>query len=412
MKNLILIANISLLALSTSFINLPLNQKSFYADKVDIFSDTSVADIKSYYSNLTSGLKGDDLLSSLQSVLETSQTKLAKSTSTTWTNYLLLDRDWVNDPLTSEESQNQKWKEDNVICKPLYESTFTFIKANSPGNYVNREHVFPKSYGFGNDSSSTFLPYAGTDMQNLHMGEATNNQSGHNNYAFGNVQSKSSSKAITSSISKEVTGYLGTGLNGIPVYEPRDEDKGDIARTIFYMAARYHTYEADQDNSPALKLSDSPAKIYENKTTIIASETKDNPCEYGMLTDLLKWNILDPVDDHEIHRNNLCYNAVQKNRNPFIDYPSWADIAFKDSTSGIDLSLTPSQVGVSSGSEEKPDDSDEGSGNFFEDFFNSKYYVYVIIGGLVLIAFLISFFSSRAKKKKAKKTNDKNQKKE
>ena len=70
MKNLILIANISLLALSTSFINLPLNQKSFYADKVDIFSDTSVADIKSYYSNLTSGLKGDDLLSSLQVFLK------------------------------------------------------------------------------------------------------------------------------------------------------------------------------------------------------------------------------------------------------------------------------------------------------------------------------------------------------
>lgn len=310
------------------------------------FKDLDVGEVKSYYSGLESGLKGDSLLSSLQTILENGQTELPKSTSSTWTNYVLLDRDWVKDPLTTQEITDQTWKVDNVVCSPLYDETFTFIKANSPGNKVNREHVLPKSYGFGNDSDSTFLPYAATDMLNLHMGEAANNQQGHNNYPYGNVVDKTTSKAIKSTISGNVTGYLGVNKNNIPVYEPMDKDKGDIARSIFYMAARYHTYEANKDNSPALKLSDTPTDVYTNKTTITASETKDNPCEYGILTDLLSWNDSDPVDNHEIHRNNLCYNFVQNNRNPFIDYPSWAKIAFSStSTEGINLSVSPTQFG-------------------------------------------------------------------
>ena len=56
------------------------------------------------------------------------------------------------------------------------------------------------------------------------------------------------------------------------------------------------------------------------------------------MEDLLEWNKLDPVDNHEIHRNNLCHKFVQGNRNPYIDYPQWADIAFGNSSYGIDLS--------------------------------------------------------------------------
>ncbi len=45
----------------------------------------------------------------------------------------------------------------------------------------------------------------------------------------------------------------------------------------------------------------------------------------GILSDLLEWNKLDPVDEYEIHRNNLIYKNFQHNRNPFIDFPQWAD---------------------------------------------------------------------------------------
>lgn len=321
---------------------------TYNTSSIGKFADLGVNEVKAYYSGLENGLKADILLSSLQTILEKDQIELPKSTSSTWNNYVLLDRDWAKDPLTNDEIKEQSWRLDNVVCAPLYDETFTFIKADSPGNKVNREHVFPKSYGFGNDVDSTFLPFAATDMLNLHMGEAVNNQQGHNNYPYGNVTDKSTSKAIKSTISGKVTGYLGVNKNNIPVYEPLDKDKGDIARSIFYMAARYHTYEADKDNSPSLKLSDIPTNVYTDKTTITAIETKNKPCEYGILTDLLSWNEIDPVDDHEIHRNNLCYNFVQNNRNPFIDYPSWAEIAFSDlSSTGIDLNALPTQFGVS-----------------------------------------------------------------
>ena len=46
----------------------------------------------------------------------------------------------------------------------------------------------------------------------------------------------------------------------------------------------------------------------------------------------LKWNKLDPVSKYEFHRNNLIYKNVQKNRNPFIDYPSLADKVFGSNT--------------------------------------------------------------------------------
>ena len=56
--------------------------------------------------------------------------------------------------------------------------------------------------------------------------------------------------------------------------------------------------------------------------------------------DLLEWNKLDPVDDYEIHRNNLIYKNYQGNRNPFIDFPQWADYIWGTCVDG-NYSATP-----------------------------------------------------------------------
>ena len=376
------------------------------------FKDYTTEEVKEYYKDLNEGISGEELLSSLEVILKTGQKEVSKSNGgTTWDYYVLFDRDFEKDPLTEEEITNQNWKRDNVICLPLYDESFTFIKANKPGNNVNREHVFPKSYGFGNKNDDSFLPLAATDMHNLHMGEAKNNQQGHNNYPYGNVANKETATAITSSISGKITGYLGTNKNGIPVYEPMDKDKGDIARSIFYMAARYHTYDATLNNSPALKLSDTPTDVYTNKTTITAAETENNPCEYGILSDLLEWNVLDPVDDHEIHRNNLVYTVLQNNRNPFIDYPSWANIAFKTFDIGISKA-NPSQVGNKTADPDTPVTPDEKEIPWYEDLTNPKYYPYYAIAALVLLSFIISMICASNKKKKKgsakkKKTSNK-----
>jgi endonuclease I len=170
------------------------------------------------------------------------------------------------------------------------------------------------------DKNNNPQPYAATDMHNLHMGDKHNNQNGHNNLPFGNVLDKSSANQITSSTTGEVTGYVGLNKYGIKVYEPRDIDKGDIARTLFYMATRYHTFKSIDNYEPALKLVTNFNDNKEVDRTISVEETQYNPAAYGILENLLEWNKMDPVSEHEIHRNNLCHKIVQGNRNPYIDF--------------------------------------------------------------------------------------------
>lgn len=51
----------------------------------------------------------------------------------------------------------------------------------------------------------------------------------------------------------------------------------------------------------------------------------NRPVSIGILRDLLAWHKIDPVDEFEIHRNNLIFNNYDHNRNPFIDFPEWVD---------------------------------------------------------------------------------------
>lgn len=328
-------------SLSLSFSNI---KKLDSTPSLGIFKDLTHEEIVNYYSSLPTNTSGDSLLENLQPILEKNQKNISNSAAmSNWKNYLLLDRDWVKSPLTENEISSQTWAIDNVYCQVLYETEpmlYTKGVTNANNNViVDREHVWCQSRGFNLSTSKNEKPYAATDMQNLHMGEHANNTNGHNNLPYGDVANKSTAKEITSKISSTVTGWIGNNSNGIEVYEPLEKDKGDIARTIFYMAARYHTYKNGTYTSPSLLLSDDV-----NRDTITAETTSTTPATYGMKTDLLKWNKLDPVDEHEMHRNNLCYNAINFNRNPFIDYPLWADVAFQNLGS-IDLSKENGIVG-------------------------------------------------------------------
>ena len=333
--------------------NLNINKQSYlnYSNELGLFRDLTREEIVNYYYNSSSyrkGLKNEELLIYLQEVISNGHMKVsyAQAWKSNWQYFVLLDRDWINDPLTQEEidnttTTNAGWKTTNVLCLPLY--TDPLIFKNPTESLVDREHIWPKSRGFKNkyegDNSKNDHehPYAATDMQNLHMGDRKNNQNGHGNTPYGNVVDKNSAIKITSSTTNEVTGYVGLNKYGIEVYEPRDIDKGDIARALFYMATRYHNFESIDDYEPALKLITYFYNNTEAERSITVNETKVEPATYGILEDLLEWNRIDPVDEHEIHRNNLCYNIIQGNRNPYIDFPEWADIAFGESEMGIDL---------------------------------------------------------------------------
>ncbi len=86
------------------------------------------------------------------------------------------------------------------------------------------------------------------------------------------------------------------------VYEPADEYKGDFARVIMYMATLY------------------PVEMWKGRATALFSDA-----EYPTLTKyaqrvLLAWHRADPVSDVERKRNDAV-EAVQGNRNPYVDYP-------------------------------------------------------------------------------------------
>ncbi len=91
---------------------------------------------------------------------------------------------------------------------------------------------------------------------------------------------------------------FGTDANGLTVYEPRNEHKGDAARAIMYEAICYTTVSG---NSWALP------------SNISAS------IPYGQDQAILKqWHFQDTPDNWEISRNDFI-DSLQNNRNPFVD---------------------------------------------------------------------------------------------
>jgi hypothetical protein len=157
---------------------------------------------------------------------------------------------------------------------------------------------------------------AGSDFHALWPSDIKGNQQAHSNYNFATPTSS------INNVNNDVGTYVGRNgyISGSSqkVFEPLDEYKGDIARAMFYMPARY--YEYIDELHPKLEL------VNGSPDAVTASESQSGLA--GDLATLLEWNLLDPVDEHEIRRNNLLYNNYQGNRNPFIDHPEWAHIAY------------------------------------------------------------------------------------
>ncbi len=352
MKSIILLSLISA-TLSTSYTPIKNAPSSLDTTKT-IYHDLTKDEADEYYSLIKENSKGDELLSSLQATLKEGQKKLnynsGDSTSKAWHGYYLYERNYDLSPLEESELDGN-YKTSDIWINSLYSSSPIYIEEainksgtkykyydvngeikegtfGAKGGQFDREHVFPKSFGFNysDDSEGYKKLTAGCDAHNLNIGEHAGNSTGHNNLPYGNVVIKDETTEIRSTLNDEIVGYTGLNKDGLKVFEPLDKDKGNIARTIFYMAARYHEYEelSKTDKTPALGIGDKVTPV----ETRSPEETKKDRGVYGQLSDLLEWNILDPVDKYEVHRNNLIYNGIQFNRNPFVDYPSWAEACF------------------------------------------------------------------------------------
>ncbi len=189
------------------------------------------------------------------------------------------------------------YNEDNIIL--------VYTGSVSKNTTFNKEHVWAKSHG---DFGTTKGP--GTDLHHLRPCYINlNSTRGNLNFAEGGT---------------EISNYPGNYINSSAgTFEPSDEFKGDVARMIFYMATRYEGTEVINGvtyNFPDLEVVD---YVNNGKEATI-----------GLLSDLLKWNLEDPVSEYEINRNNIIYSDYQGNRNPFIDHPEFVNMIFDESYEG------------------------------------------------------------------------------
>lgn len=329
-------------------------------------NDTADSDIRNYYLDLIaqseSERRGTNLLKNLKPILMKDQVYYSyDSTDSIWKLYEIIDRDWEKSPASevlngtynsstniienytfraseylddernpyvhalyndrSADNQTRVWGRDRATGKDT---------RHNQGQYgINREHIWAKSHGF--DEVGDGVGGARGDPMHLWAADGYSNNV-HNNHYFGYVDQ---TKSFSNTKNAEGFSYTGNNLlgrsktveSGKTVFEPQDSDKGDIARALFYMVARYNNYAGETEgfdtNNPNLVLDNNI-----NRDT--GTSTWDNPYGMGVLTDLLEWNKIDPPDEFEIHRNNLLFKNFTNNRNPFIDFPEWADICFGD----------------------------------------------------------------------------------
>ncbi|MBK7763447.1 MAG: endonuclease [Bacteroidetes bacterium] len=178
---------------------------------------------------------------------------------------------------------------------PPYTYTYTADQCgtyNSEGDCYNREHTWPNTYFGGN----IYPMYS--DLQHIFPTDGwVNNKRGSLPYGIVNTTtwtSDNGSKTGTSST------YPSSSFD---VFEPIDSFKGDLARAFFYMSTRYEGEDAGWTNWEMAN----GAQLTNEAVNL-----------------LLTWHHNDPVSQKELNRNEAVY-LIQNNRNPFIDYPIFAD---------------------------------------------------------------------------------------
>jgi len=201
----------------------------------------------------------------------------------------------------------------------VYRNT-SYQKYGAGNPEYDREHTWPKSFGFPDDGSSV-LPYS--DCHMLFLCNSSYNSSRNNNVY-------DTCTTITQSYpTANYNGEVGVNYRMNAAPEGRWETwlgrRGDVARAQFYADVRY----AGGGTEPDLILTD-------DINLIVASNTGSNlsVAYMGILTTLLQWHLEDPVSDRERNRNDVVY-TYQGNRNPFIDHPEWVLPIFQGWISGV-----------------------------------------------------------------------------
>lgn len=342
-KRTLLFLPLYLLAVSTLIQKKSVKVTAASLSPVIDFSIRNDGQVSTYYQGVD-GKTGDELVGFLYNKIKNHIEFGFESTDMNRI-FKITDRNWAldsNDMIYKANLANFDYVGDNGYMHKLYadynDDIVTADRYKNEGATrvsFDKEHIWAQSLGdFGRNLG------AGSDLHALWASDVVANQNAHNNYNFAfpttNIRDYMSDKDSYIGRNGNIEGFA------TKVFEPLDQYKGDIARAMFYMPARYYEY-IDKEHPKLELVNGSPAAR-------VASPTLTG--QAGDLATLLLWNELDPVDEHEIRRNNLIANNYQGNRNPFIDYPQWARIAYDPNYSGHPASNAPETSSVGSNSDQ------------------------------------------------------------
>lgn len=248
------------------------------------------AQIPINYYNKAEGLSKEKLKSSLHNIIKDAEVlKYGSGENHTWHGFLHTDS-----------------LDDGRVTDRYSELTYYFNGYNSVAG-MHIEHSFANSWWGGIKNQ------AYNDLHHLYPSNASANMSKSNNVmAVVDGSTTTDNGAIKVGRSSSRPGAT------ITAWEPADKYKGDFARTYMYMATCY-------ENMDTLWQSDGLNMLDNNRYPVF---------EKWAIDLLLNWNELDPVDETERLRNENVYK-IQRNRNPFIDYPELASFIWGKDTANV-----------------------------------------------------------------------------
>ena len=246
----------------------------------------AMAGIPDDYYAAANGKKKEALKAALHDIIRPNKDNLLKYGSGdgyTWSGFYITDRD--ADGYVIDRYSNDRRK---------------FTSTTNAVSGMNIEHSFPKSWWGGSNNE------AYRDLYNLMPCEQKINSS-KSNYAMGKVTDVN----VTNGCTKVGTGPTSPGKSA-QLWEPDNKWKGDFARDYFYMVTAYSDLTWTSNGLDMLEDDDWPTM------------------QEWAYTLLLEWARQDPVDEIERKRNDDVY-GIQKNRNPFVDFPNLAEYIWGDS---------------------------------------------------------------------------------
>jgi len=190
------------------------------------------------------------------------------------------------------------------VVRCVYTGKDYVVASNYNGSTdPNTEHTYAQSW-FGSSEESIKK----ADLHHLFITKMSVN-SARGNSPFDEVIS------ITNTYheANDYYSYLGKNSANKTVFEPADQHKGNLARALLYFSVRYE-----------MTLSQGGV---------------------DMLDTLLDWHLADPVDEAEQIRNNKVH-IYQGNRNPFVDYPSYAGYIWAGEVPNTTIEFSPASAMV------------------------------------------------------------------